>query len=32
MAPLNKILQNAPKTPQDKTLNNSQQIEEDMRK
>ena len=32
MDPLNKILQNAPKTSQDKVLNNSLEIEEDMRK
>ena len=32
MAPLNKILQNAPKTPHEKILNNSLKIEEDMRK
>ena len=32
MAPLNKILQNAPKTPQEKILNNSLEIEKDMRK
>ena len=30
MGPLNKILQNAPKTPQEKILNNSLEIEEDM--
>ena len=32
MAPLNKILQNVPKTPQEKILNNSPEIEKDMRK
>ena len=30
MVPLNQILQNAPKTPQEKILNNSLEIEEDM--
>ena len=30
--PLNEILQNAPKTPQEKILNSYLEIEEDMRK
>ena len=32
MVLLNKILQNAPKTPQEKMLNNCLEVEEDMRK
>ena len=32
MVPLNNILENAPKTPQEKILNNSLEIEEYMRK
>ena len=32
MVPLKKILQNAPKTPQEEILNNSLKIKEDMQK
>ena len=32
MVPVNEILQNAPKTPQEKILNRSLEIEEDMQK